>query len=203
MLIWINGAFGVGKTHTAHELRRRLQTAHVADPELLGGAIHKMLPPDQRADYQDRPQWRTGVRETLLQACSATEVPVIVPMTLVDPDYFEEIVGRLRGAGIDVRHYALTAPVDVIHGRLRTRIGYAVGRLTGIRETWAMERADRCVRALRDDRFATHVPTGRRPLDEVVEHIAADLDLPLPAPRLNRVRSQLRRAEVGLRHIRM
>ncbi|NII70905.1 AAA family ATPase [Microbacterium ulmi] len=34
MLIWINGAFGAGKTHTAFELQRRLVGAHVADPEL-------------------------------------------------------------------------------------------------------------------------------------------------------------------------
>ncbi|MGN6415163.1 hypothetical protein [Flexivirga sp.] len=32
MLIWINGAFGAGKTQTAHELRRRLPEAQVADP---------------------------------------------------------------------------------------------------------------------------------------------------------------------------
>ena len=40
----LNGAFGVGKTQTAHELQRRLRVGHVADPELLGFATHKMLP---------------------------------------------------------------------------------------------------------------------------------------------------------------
>lgn len=39
MLIWINGAFGAGKTHTAFELRRRLADALVSDPELLGVAL--------------------------------------------------------------------------------------------------------------------------------------------------------------------
>jgi hypothetical protein len=33
MLIWINGAFGSGKTLIAHELQRRLQDALVTDPE--------------------------------------------------------------------------------------------------------------------------------------------------------------------------
>ena len=51
MLIWINGAFGVGKTQTAHELHRRLTASHVADPELLGFAMHKMLPPARHDDF--------------------------------------------------------------------------------------------------------------------------------------------------------
>ncbi|HEY9313111.1 hypothetical protein [Williamsia sp.] len=78
MLIWINGAFGVGKTQTAHELHRRLRDSHVADPELLGFAMHKMLPPEQRGDFQDLPQWRSGITETLSQAELAAEHPVIV-----------------------------------------------------------------------------------------------------------------------------
>lgn len=203
MLIWINGAFGVGKTHTAHELERRLGKAHVADPELLGFAIHKMLPAAQRSDFQDRPQWRTGVMETLVQAEEAVDWPVIVPMTLVDTGYFEEVIGGLKARGVEVRHYALTASSAVIHSRLKTRIAYAVGRVGGVDETWAMQQADRCVRALRSDRFATHIPTDGRTIDEVTEHIAAHADLELVRPRLNRVRYQLRRAAVGIRHIRV
>lgn len=53
VLIWINGAFGSGKTQTAHELQRRVGSAHVADPELLGFALHKMLPAHERTDFQD------------------------------------------------------------------------------------------------------------------------------------------------------
>ncbi|MFT4125410.1 MAG: AAA family ATPase [Gordonia sp. (in: high G+C Gram-positive bacteria)] len=203
MLIWINGAFGVGKTQTAHELHRRLAASHVADPELLGFAIHKMLPPGERGDFQDRPQWRTGIVATLTQAERASDCPVIVPMTLVNLDYFDEIVGGLIAAGIDVRHYALTAPTEVIHNRLKARIGYAVGRLAGVRETWAMRQTDHCVAALRSERFATHVPTERRSIDDVVEHIAADAELPLAHPRLHRARYQLRRAAVAVRHIRL
>jgi hypothetical protein len=67
MLIWLNGAFGVGKTQTAHELQRRLGDAHVADPELLGFAMHKMLPAAARGDFQNLPEWRAGVVATLLR----------------------------------------------------------------------------------------------------------------------------------------
>ena len=32
MIIWLNGAFGAGKTQTAWELRRRMADAYVYDP---------------------------------------------------------------------------------------------------------------------------------------------------------------------------
>src|SRR5579871_4992230 len=107
MLIWINGAFGVGKTQTAHELQRRLANAHVADPELLGFALLKMLPPKERRDFQDLSQWREAVVATLQQIDAANHGPVIVPMSIVRDDYFDEIVGGLRSEGVDLRHYAL------------------------------------------------------------------------------------------------
>ncbi|MET0235341.1 MAG: AAA family ATPase, partial [Kibdelosporangium sp.] len=121
MLIWINGAFGVGKTHTAHELHRRLPGSHVADPELIGFAMHKMLPAPARDDFQDLPGWRVAVVATLRAAERVTTGPVIVPMTLVRDDYFDEIIGALR-ADIDVRHYALIASPATIRRRLSSRL---------------------------------------------------------------------------------
>lgn len=43
MIIWINGPFGSGKTHTAHELKRRLKHASIIDPEEVGFFIRKRL----------------------------------------------------------------------------------------------------------------------------------------------------------------
>ncbi len=71
MLIWINGAFGAGKTLVANELLRRLGGGQIADPELLGFALHKMLPARACRDFQDLPQWRSAVLATLIQAEAA------------------------------------------------------------------------------------------------------------------------------------
>ncbi|WP_407664437.1 hypothetical protein [Mycolicibacterium grossiae] len=90
MLVWINGAFGAGKTQTAFELHRRLPASHVADPELIGFAIHRMLPPGARADFQDRPQWRAAV-----------------VATLADAAYFDEIMSGLAADGVGVRRAAV------------------------------------------------------------------------------------------------
>lgn len=202
MLIWINGAFGAGKTQTAHELQRRLPDAQVADPELLGFAMHKMLPPAARGDFQDLPQWRTGVLATLRDAERACSGPVIVPMTIVRDDYFDEIIGGLR-TSVDVRHYSLLASPETLRARLQLRLAYVGGRLLGRDETWAIRQIDRCVAALSDQRFATHVPTDDRTLDEVVEAIATDAALTLTRPRLSPVRYQVRRLAVAARHVRL
>lgn len=199
MLIWINGAFGAGKTQTAHELHRRIADAHVADPEVLGYALHKMLPPHERGDFQDLAQWRSGVVDTLQQAESAAPGPVIVPMTIVRDDYFDQIVGGLREHGVDVRHYALSASAETLHKRLRSRLS----TIRGLEDTWALSNIERCVSALATERYATHVPTDDLPIDEVVEWIAHDAGLPLVQPRMRPARYQLRRLAVGIRHIRI
>jgi adenylylsulfate kinase-like enzyme len=88
VLIWINGAFGAGKTQVAFELRRRLLNAHVADPELAGFGLQKMLPASQHDDFQDLPQWRAAVVATLEQIDATHDGPVLVPMSIVRDDYF-------------------------------------------------------------------------------------------------------------------
>ncbi|WP_199254447.1 AAA family ATPase [Mycolicibacterium mengxianglii] len=203
MLIWISGAFGAGKTHTAHELQRRLPEAHVADPELLGFAMHKMLPAAARDDFQDLAQWRAGVVATLRDAERASAGPVIVPMTVVRDDYFDEIIGALR-ASVEVRHYALIASPETLRKRLRSRWETRSARLVGGGdETWAMRHIDHCVATLAQPRYAAHVPTDDRGLDEVVEAIAADAGLTLNRPRLSPLRAQAPRLEVAVRHIRL
>ena len=199
VLIWINGAFGAGKTHTAFELHRRLPDAHVADPELIGFALRRALPPECQPDFQDLPQWRSAVIDTLQQAAATHPGPVLVPMTLVRDDYFDEIVGGLRSRGVDIRHYALIASPQTLRRRLSNRIAFL--RTAG-RETWAIAQIPRCVSALATDRYATHVETDDRPTDEVVEWIAADAGLHLSRPCLSPIAYQFRRLAVGVRHIR-
>ncbi|WP_103382855.1 AAA family ATPase [Pseudonocardia dioxanivorans] len=197
MIVWVNGAFGVGKTQVAHELRRCLGRGWIADPELPGFGLHRMLPPHLRGDFQDVPGWRVGVRDVLgrLDADDATQ-PVIVPMTLVRDDYADEIVEALRIGGHDLRHVTLVATPETIRRRLASRGG-------AVRDLWAQRQIDRCVTALTAPRFARHVATDGRTIDEVVEDVAAGLDLPLAHGRDGRVRGFVRRRAVQLRHVRL
>ena len=206
-VVWLNGAFGAGKTQTAYELQRRAPGCLVADPELLGYAIGRMDPAGIRDDFQDYPQWRSAVAATVAdaaesQAATGRSQPVLVPMTLVNPDYFTEIIGSVRARGVVLHHFALTASPEVLRRRLRTRHAYWIGTALGRGETWAMRQIDRCVTALAAPEFAEQIDTDERGVDEVVEVLADRVGLPLVRSRLDPVRHQLHRIAVGVRHIR-
>lgn len=49
----------------AADLGHGLPGAWVADPELVGFGLHRLLPPGRRDDFQATPAWRFGVIEVL------------------------------------------------------------------------------------------------------------------------------------------
>ncbi|MET7640433.1 AAA family ATPase [Streptomyces sp. NPDC005438] len=204
MLVWINGPFGGGKTVTAHELRRRLPGSVICDPEHLGFGMHRMLPRALRGDFQDLPAWRHGVVETLDLAARHHPGTVIVPMTVVEPTYFRETVGALRERGHVVRHFALLARPGTVRRRLREReVVHLARRATGqVGESFAHRRLDHCLESLAGEEFAEHLWTDRLPVPRVAERIASRAGLTLLPNRDGPVAERLRRAWVGVRHIR-
>ncbi|CCH31532.1 AAA family ATPase [Actinosynnema sp. NPDC047251] len=208
MLLWINGPFGGGKTQTAHELARRLPGSHVCDPEVVGFGLHKMTPPALRGDFQDLPAWRQGVFEVLDLALSKQDGTVIAPMTVIEPAYFAEIVGRLRDRGHDVRHFALLASREVVLDRLRERVfGHVTQVLLGKaaplrRESWAVRALDKCLDRLAGPEFAEHLWTDDITVAQVADRIAESAGLALTPYTDGPLRGRVRRAWVGVRHIR-
>jgi AAA domain len=164
VLVWINGPFGVGKTSVAAALRGRTSGARLFDPERLGYVLQRLpLVGRARGDFQDLAAWRRWTRRTAWLLERARRGSVIVPMTLVDERYFEEIVGGLRGAGVDVRHFTLTASAGAIRKRLRGRDGEG---------SWAEHQLDRCLTALRHPRFAHFVSTEGRTVDDIAGELS-------------------------------
>ncbi|MFC9295835.1 AAA family ATPase [Streptomyces sp. NPDC057011] len=198
MIIWLNGPFGGGKTQTAHEIRRRLPGSVVCDPEHVGFGLHRMMPAELRGDFQDLAAWRQGVFEVLDLVARRHPGPVLVPMTVTEPAYFAETVGRLREHGHEVRHFALLAERETVLRRLRER---GLGR--GLkRESFAVARLDGCLAALRAPEFAEHLATDRLTVSRVADRVAASAGLRLAPDTDGALRGRLRRALVGVRHIR-
>ncbi|MEW2165471.1 AAA family ATPase [Streptomyces sp. NPDC007084] len=208
MLLWINGPFGGGKTQTAHEIRRRLPGSVICDPEHPGFGLRRMLPPELRGDFQDLVSWRQGVVEVLDLALARHDGVVIAPMTVTDPRYFAETVGRLRELGHDVRHFTLLAERETVRARLRERgfgrlLRYAAGKdAAPRRESWAVEQLDHCLERLREPEFAEHLWTDRTSVARTAERIAVLAGLTLTPNREGALRGRLRRAWTGVRHIR-
>ena len=195
MLIWVNGAFGGGKTQTAHELQRRLPGSVICDPEFIGFGLHRTSPPALRGDFQDLVSWRLGVREVLDLALTGQPGTVIAPMTLTDPTYFAEILGWLRDQGHDVRHFALLADRETVKRRLYERgFGHLVRAIAGRdaplrRETFALARLEECLERLAKPDFGEHLWNDILTVPQVADRIAASCGLTLlpnndtPAPR--------------------
>ncbi|GLW90196.1 hypothetical protein Aglo03_10120 [Actinokineospora globicatena] len=209
MLVWVNGPFGVGKTQTAWELARRVPGGVVCDPEAVGFGLHRAMPPWLREDFQDLWSWRAGVVEVLDLVLRRHEGVVVAPMTVVEPAYFDEVVGGLRGLGHDVRHFALLAERETVVDRLAERgFGHAVAWVAGRgaalrRESFALANLDRCLERLQEPGFATHVWTDELSLRQVVDLIAAEVGVAVVPDTDSVVRGWVRRAVVGARHIRL
>lgn len=186
MLLWINGPFGGGKTQTAREIQRRLPGSVICDPEHVGFGLHRMTPPHLRGDFQDLVAWRRGVFEVLDLALAGHNGTVIAPMTIVEPQYLRETVGRLRERGHDARHFALLAERGTVLRRLRERgLGRAVQVVAGKdaslhRESFAVARLDSCLARLLDPEFAEQVWTDHLTIAQVADRIAASAGLRSP-----------------------
>ena len=165
-MIWLNGAFGAGKTTVARALAAELPDALVMDPEDIGRMLCRVVPAALRtSDFQDIPSWRRLTVATIESLLRDHPGPLIVPMTVVDPAYFAETVGRLRRSGITVHHFALVAGPKTIRRRLLRRV--ASPRATW----WALRRVERCSRALRSTLFTTHVDTAGQSVPDIVATI--------------------------------
>jgi len=163
VVVLVNGAFGVGKTTVARELRTRLRGAAIFDPEAIGFVLRR-LPGYRGSDYQDLRAWRALTRIGV-RAWSALHRVVIVPMAFSEPARLEALRSGLRGP---VRHFCLTAPLEVVRARLASR-GEPLG---DPRWAWVHRRAAECCAAHAHPEFAEQVATEGRTPAEIAAEIA-------------------------------
>ncbi|MFC7966155.1 NUDIX hydrolase [Streptomyces cinereoruber] len=127
MIVWINGAFGAGKSSTARELVDLIPHSTLYDPEATGDAVRRLLPAKRLAeveDYQDLPIWRRLVVDTAAALHAEVGGVLVVPMTLLRQDYRDEIFGGLAARRIEVRHIVLTPEETILRQRIDTREEY-------------------------------------------------------------------------------
>jgi 8-oxo-dGTP pyrophosphatase MutT (NUDIX family) len=123
-VVWINGAFGAGKTTTARELIELIPNSTLFDPEVIGGTLAHLLPPKRLAeagDFRDLPIWRRLVIDTAAAMLAELGGTLVVPMTLLRQEYRDEIFGGLAARRIPVSHILLTPAETILRERIAGR----------------------------------------------------------------------------------
>ncbi|HZK01731.1 MAG TPA: AAA family ATPase, partial [Anaerovoracaceae bacterium] len=194
MIIWLNGAFGSGKTTCAFELNRRLPNSFVYDPENIGYFIRDNIPKEiQNPDFQDYGQWRLFNYEMLRYIVREYSGVIIVPMTINKHQYYEEIIQRLIDDGIILKHYILYADKETILKRLNKRLERG--------ETWAKSQIDRCIEAFNTEIDEEKIVTDNRSIDYVVEEIAKRSEVTLLPDKRTFLKKRIDRAITLIKHI--
>lgn len=124
MIVWINGAFGAGKTSAARELIDLIPNSTLYDPEPTGGALPSLLPRGRlpgTADFQDLRIWRRLVVDTAAALLAEVGGVLVVPMTVLRQEYRDEIFGGLASRRIAVRHVVLTPDETILRARIAAR----------------------------------------------------------------------------------
>ncbi|MCI8573523.1 MAG: AAA family ATPase [Oscillibacter sp.] len=194
MIIWLNGAFGSGKTQTAYELNRRLQNSYVYDPEEAGFFIRDNLPGDiKKSDFQDYPLWREFNSGMIRYISENYDGHIIIPMTVTNKQYYQEIIQPIS-AKRPVRHFILYASKKTLLKRLASRFES--------KRSWGAQQIDRCMKAFDHDITETKIYTDHLKIPQVAEEIASALGLSLADDKRSPFRKRIDRVVIQYKHIR-
>jgi len=118
-------------------------------------------------------------------------------MTIHNPRYYEEIVGKLAAEGVVVKHFILGASRETILKRLSRRLGGCA---------WAISKIDDCVAGfeiLRGKAESVYIDTNSLAVEEVVQVIAERAGVVLRRDASPETVKKFRRLVTLIRHIRL
>lgn len=134
MILWISGAYGVGKSTLAEAMAAQMEHALIFDAEEVGNAVRENYPNCPYGYiFEDYPLWAEFCYLLLKDIHRQFHKNILVPMTLLREKSYE-IIQRLRGENIRTELIILEADRKTIHDRILER-----GEEKGC---WCMENMD-------------------------------------------------------------
>jgi hypothetical protein len=119
VIVWLNGTHGAGKTTTGVLVQRLIPDSRVFDAEKVGETLMDIRPGLPETDnFQHWPPWRPLVVETARRILDYTGGMLVMPMTVLVREYWQEIRAGLAEHDIPVRHFVLHADQDVLRDRI-------------------------------------------------------------------------------------
>jgi predicted kinase len=169
MIIWLNGTFGAGKTTTAALLEDALP-ARVFDAEHIGFLLRRIIGDLPHTDFKEWAPWRGLTVETARQVLDYTGGTLVIPQSVLQHQYWTELMDGFARHDLPVRAYTLHADRDAFTTRVNADT-VETGALQ-----WRLDHRDAYERAL-DDWMRTEttvIDTTRRTPQEVCDRIRAD-----------------------------
>lgn len=168
MIIWISGAYGVGKSTLAEALTGRMENAMIFDAEEVGNAVRGNYPGEPYGVvFEDYPLWCDFNYMLLKDLHQTFRRDILVPMTIVRQSSYTNIIARLKDDGIDTRLIILEGRHDTIHDRILAR--------GEDEDCWCMQNIEMSSSGSGAVSGGFHIPTDGRSVDEladiVVEYI--------------------------------
>lgn len=195
MILWINGAFGAGKTTAAYELNRRIENSYIYDPENAGYFIRKNIPQQINIEdnFQDYKLWRDFNLRMLSFIADSFDGTIIVPMTVTNRQYYDELILKLSER-YTVKHFILYASEKVILKRLHTRFEG--------KNSWAARKVRECIRAFDCDIPGIKIMTDNMGIEEITQQIGELSGIVLKPDKRKMFTKKLNRLAVKLKNIR-
>ena len=162
MIIWISGAYGVGKSTLAEAMAAKMENALIFDAEEVGNAVRGNYP-DCPYGYifEDYPLWGEFCYMLLKDVHEKFHKDILVPMTLLRRDSYG-IIDKLNRDGIDPHLIVLEADYQTVHDRILSR-----GEEEGC---WCMEN----IELAREGSAALpgiHIQTDDKTVDELCDEV--------------------------------
>ena len=196
MIIWINGSYGSGKTQTAYELQRRLDNSYVYDPENIGYFLDKNLPTEfskiKQGNFQNYELWRKFNYEMIFYIASNYDGILIIPMTIINKQYYDEIIGNLEKT-FDVKHFILSIDKETNLKRLAKRFDN--------KNPWFIEQIELSEKAFEKDIPGIKLKTDNLSISLVAELIAKHANLQLIEDKRTNFRKKLDQIKTQIKHI--
>lgn len=175
MIVWLNGAFGSGKTTLADEVHQLWPETLVYDPEQIGYVLRDIVDIPS-GDFQDLPLWRRQVAGMAEGLVTEYQRPVLAPMTVVNPRYLGEIFGALAEAGLVVHHFFLKVSPETLARRIdaRTVAPHDPVRDAQVRQ-WCKAQIERCLDAVDTLPHDTVLLDGEQPRQQLAHEVLAHI----------------------------
>jgi hypothetical protein len=151
VIVWLNGTHGAGKTTTSALVQQLIPDSRVFDAEKVGETLMDITPGLPETDnFQHWPPWRQLVVETAARVLDYTGGTLVMPMTVLVKQYWDEISNGLAARDIAVRHFVLHAAQDTLRERIEgdTALGPPTWRLSYLEpyveaaRTWLHDEAE-------------------------------------------------------------